>query len=39
MNYKNMIEKMIDGLEDTQILRFIYLIIRDIYKDIEKEIN
>lgn len=36
MDFKNMIIKLLDKIDDSRILRYIYIIISDIVKEIEK---
>lgn len=36
MDYKKEIEKMINGIQSERILRYIYIIIADIYNDLRR---
>lgn len=36
MDYKKEIIKMIDGIESQKILRYIYIIVADIYNDLRR---
>ena len=36
MDYKKDIIKMIDGIESQKILRYIYIIVADIYNDLRR---
>ena len=37
MNFKKMIIELLDKIDDSMILRYIYIIISDIVKEIEKQ--
>lgn len=37
MNFKKMITELLDKIDDSRILRYIYIIISDIVKDTEKQ--
>ena len=37
MDYKKEIIKMIDGIESQMILRYIYIIVADIYNDLRRQ--
>lgn len=36
MDYKKEIIKMIDGIESQKVLRYIYIIVADIYNDLRR---
>lgn len=37
MNFKKMIIELLDKIDDSRIFRYIYIIISDIVKEIEKQ--
>lgn len=37
MDFKKMIIKLLDKIDDSKILRYIYIIVSDIVKDTEKQ--
>lgn len=37
MDFKKMITELLDKIDDSRILRYIYIIISDIVKDTEKQ--
>ncbi len=37
MDFKKMITELLDKIDDSKILRYIYIIVSDIVKDTEKQ--